>query len=74
MRELSRNSASGVALAPRGLWATVTTKQLAEGIAIDIDEEGHLAGIEILDARERFGGLETFRQVMMERVGIALPV
>lgn len=35
--------------------ATVTTKHLAEGIAADYDADGHLAGIEILDAVKRLG-------------------
>ena len=32
---------------------TVTTKHLGEGIAADYDAEGHLAGIEVLDAVKR---------------------
>ena len=49
--------------------ATVTTKHLAEGIAADYDSDGHLAGIEILDALKRFGGRETLRQVVLEGIG-----
>ena len=45
---------------------TVTTKHLAEGIAADYDSEGRLAGLEILDAQKRFGGLETMRRVELE--------
>ena len=52
---------------------TVTAQHLAEGIAADYDAEGNLAGIEILDATQRFGGSETFRQVEIEGVGPALP-
>jgi YD repeat-containing protein len=49
---------------------TVTTEHLAEGIAADYDAEGRLAGIEILDALERFGGPQTLRQVILEDVGL----
>lgn len=49
---------------------SVTTKHLAEGIAADYDAEGRLAGIEILDALERFGGRQTLRQVILEDVGL----
>ncbi len=49
--------------------ATVTTKHLAEGIAADYDAEGHLAGIEILDAIRRFGEADTLRQVILEGIG-----
>jgi len=45
---------------------TVTTKHLAEGIAADYDRDGRLAGLEILDAQERFGGRETMREVVLE--------
>jgi len=48
---------------------TVTTKHLAEGIALDYDAQGQLAGIEILDAVRRFGGKETLRQVVLEGIG-----
>lgn len=48
---------------------TVTTKQLAEGIAADYDSTGQLVGIEILDAVKRLGGQETLRQIVIEGIG-----
>ena len=48
---------------------TVTTKELGDGIAADYDEDGRLAGIEVLDATRRFGGTETLQQVMLEGIG-----
>jgi uncharacterized protein YuzE len=48
---------------------TVTTKHLAEGIAADYDSDGRLAGLEILDAKKRFGDAETMRHVELEGVG-----
>jgi uncharacterized protein YuzE len=52
------------------LETTVTTEHLAEGIAADYDAEGRLAGIEILNALERFGSRQTLRQVILEDVGL----
>ncbi len=48
---------------------TVTTQELAEGIAAEYDADGQLAGIEILDAARRFGGPETLRQIVVEGIG-----
>jgi len=48
---------------------TVTTRELAEGIAGEYDADGRLAGIEILDAVKRFGDEETFRKVVLEGIG-----
>lgn len=31
------------------------SKEVEEGVVIDFDAQGHLVGIEVLDARERFG-------------------
>lgn len=45
---------------------TVTTKHLAEGIAADYDRDGRLAGLEILDAKRRFGDERTFDKVTLE--------
>ncbi len=58
------------ALYIRFLETTVTTKHLAEGIAADYDGEGHLAGIEILDALKRFGRTDVMRQVILEDVAL----
>lgn len=49
---------------------TVTTKQLAEGIAADYDADGRLAGIEILDAVKRLGDRSVFKQVILEDVAL----
>ena len=54
------------------LETTVTTEQLAEGIAAEYDSNGQLAGIEIVDAVQRFGGKETLRQIVIEGVGPAM--
>lgn len=50
---------------------TVTTTQLAEGIAADNDSEGRLAGIEILGAMKRLGDPSVFRKVTLEDVALA---
>jgi YD repeat-containing protein len=50
---------------------TVTTEHLAEGIAVDYDAEGRLAGIEILDAARRLGDPAVFKRVTLEDVAIA---
>ncbi|MFO7900153.1 MAG: DUF2283 domain-containing protein [Planctomycetota bacterium] len=50
---------------------TVTTEELADGIAADYDQEGRLAGLEILDVVKRFGDETTLRQVVLEGVGPA---
>ena len=52
---------------------TVTSQRVADGVALDFDAEGHLAGIEILDAVRRFGNNDTLRQVTLENVGLGQP-
>ena len=52
---------------------TVTTKHVAEGIAVDYDGEGHLAGIEVLDLTKRFGGPDALRQVILQGIGPTIP-
>lgn len=52
---------------------TVTTKHIGEGLAADYDAEGHLVGIEILDAAKRLGGKETFESVVLEELAAGGP-
>jgi len=52
---------------------TVTTKRVDEGIALDFDAEGSLAGIEILDAAKRLGGKDVFRRITLEDIALAVP-
>ena len=49
---------------------TVTTEHLAAGIAADYDADGHLVGIEILDAMQRLGDPTIFRQIIPEDVAL----
>jgi uncharacterized protein YuzE len=50
---------------------SVTTQHVAEGVAVDYAADGRIAGIEILDARKRFGDAEVFRRVVLEDVALA---
>lgn len=52
--------------------AECLTRELEEGIALDIDEEGRVAGIEVLDFVHRFGDHATLRQVVLEGMGPAM--
>ena len=56
------------ALYIRFLEKTVTTEHVAEGIAIDYTEDGKIAGIEILDARKRFGDTDVLKQIVLEDI------
>ena len=47
---------------------------MAEGIAVDYASDNRIAGIEILDARRRFGDAEVFRQVVLEDIALVKPV
>lgn len=58
------------ALYIRFIEITVTTKHVAEGIAVDYDAEGRIAGIEILDAAKRFGSKDVFRKVTLEDLSL----
>lgn len=51
---------------------TVTTQELAEGIAAEYDDQGRLVGIEILDAVKRLGDPSVIQQVILERLGPAI--
>lgn len=52
---------------------SVTTKHIGEGLAADYDADGHLAGIEILDAATRLGGRDVFRRVVLEDLALSQP-
>jgi uncharacterized protein YuzE len=61
------------ALYIRFIETTVTSEQVAEGVAVDYASDGRMAGIEILDARKRFGDAEVFRRVVLEDVALGKP-
>ena len=54
------------ALYIRFIETTVTTKHVAEGIAVDYAADGRIAGIEVLDARKRVGDEQILRRVILE--------
>ena len=58
------------ALYIRLIETTVTTKHVAEGIAVDYDSDGRIAGIEILDAVKHFGSKDVFRKVTLEDLAL----
>ena len=58
------------ALYIRFIEATITSKHVAEGIAVDYDAEGRIAGIEILDAVKRFGSKDVFKKVTLEDLAL----
>jgi len=49
--------------------ATVTTRELGDGIAADYNEAGQLVGLKILDARQRLGGDDPLGHVVLEGLG-----
>jgi uncharacterized protein YuzE len=51
---------------------TVTTQELAEGIAAEYDAQGCLVGIEILDTVKQLGDPSVLQQVVLERLGSAI--
>lgn len=58
------------ALYIRFIETTVTTKHVAEGVAVDYDSEGRIAGIEILDAVKHFGSKDVLRKVTLEDLAL----
>jgi uncharacterized protein YuzE len=58
------------ALYIRFIETTVTSQNVAEGIAVDYDSEGRIAGIEILDAIKRFGNKDVFKKVTLEDLAL----
>jgi uncharacterized protein YuzE len=58
------------ALYIRFIETTVTSQHLVEGVAVDYDDEGRIAGIEILDAVRRFGNKDVFKKVTLEDLAL----
>lgn len=54
------------------LETTVTTEHLTEGIAVDYDSNGMLAGIEILDASLKVGRTDIFKQIILENLSLKM--
>lgn len=54
------------ALYIRFLDTTVTTHHVAEGVAVDYDTAGKIAGIEILDVSRQLADREVLREVVLE--------
>ena len=52
---------------------TVTTKHPLEGVAVDVDAEEKVVGIEILDASRQFDDLDVIRQMTFEELDVKLP-
>ncbi len=50
------------------LETTVTTTEIADRIPIEYDKDGRVAGLEILDARQRFGDIDPIHSVTLDRV------
>ena len=61
------------ALYIRFVETTVTTKHVADGVALDYSAEGSIAGIEILDASARFGDPDVLRRVVLEGIALSGP-
>jgi len=57
----------------RFLETTVTTQHITEGVAVDYDAEGRIAGIEILDALKRVGSKDVFKKVILEDLALQRP-
>ncbi|MBI2859638.1 MAG: DUF2283 domain-containing protein [Chloroflexi bacterium] len=45
----------------------VDSKDIEEGVTVDVDSDGHIVGMEILDAAERLG-LESLLNVSIENM------
>jgi uncharacterized protein YuzE len=52
---------------------TVTTKHVSEGISIDYDADGKVAGIEILDVSKHLAETNTLRKVILEDIALMQP-
>ena len=54
----------------RFIETTVITEHVADGVAVDYDSEGQIAGIEIMDTVKRFGTKEVFKKVTLEDIAL----
>ncbi|MEO5358611.1 MAG: DUF2283 domain-containing protein [Nitrospirae bacterium YQR-1] len=54
----------------RFIETTVTTEHVADGVAIDYDTEGKIAGVEILDAITHVGSKEVFKKITLENLAL----
>lgn len=52
---------------------TVTTQDLANGMAAEYDAQGRLVGLEILDTVKRLGDPSILQQVILEGLGPSAP-
>ena len=50
---------------------TVTTEHLAKGVSLDYSKDGKLAGIEILNAKENLGSIDTLQKILLENIGLS---
>jgi len=53
------------------LETTVTTQHLEKGVSLDYSQDGKLAGIEILNAKENLGNMDTFQKILLENIGLS---
>ncbi len=58
------------ALYIRFINTAVTTQHITEGIAVDYDANGKIAGIEVLNAIKRFGNKDVFKKVILEDISL----
>jgi uncharacterized protein YuzE len=50
---------------------TVTTEHRGKGVSLDYSKDGKLAGIEILNAKENLGNIDTLQKILLENIGLS---
>ncbi len=50
---------------------TVTTEHRSKGVSLDYSADGKLAGIEILNAKENLGNIDTLQKILLENIGLS---
>jgi len=50
---------------------TVTTEHREKGVSLDYSSDGKLAGIEILNAKENLGNIDTLKNILLENIGLS---